>query len=97
MGIPFRQRCSIRSVADVTNLDVWAYTLPGRIGQTFDAPWQTGVAVQYYTSTRDGSATDHRYDQYDRLLGGRTKDPNNTPMHGLFISVNRAAFGLRLD
>ncbi len=82
---------------DREDLDTSAGQLLARFGYTFDHPWRPRVAAQYYYASGDENPTDGRYDQYERLFGGRRGDLNNTSIHGPLTPANLSAPGVRFD
>ena len=83
--------------SDNTDLKVNAQMLIARFGFTFDHPWQPNIAFQYYYASGDKSPEDGRFDQYERLFGGRRTDLNNTSIHGPLTPANLSAPGVRLQ
>ena len=79
------------------DLDVFASQLLARVGYTFDAPWRPRVALQWYWASGDEDPDDDRFDQYERLFGGRRTDLNNTSIHGPLTPANLSAPGVRMD
>ncbi|MGV6818947.1 MAG: alginate export family protein [Parvularcula sp.] len=82
---------------DTVDLDVHASQLLARVGYTFDAPWQPRVALQYYWASGDDDPNDDKFDQYERLFGGRRTDLNNTSIHGPLTPANLSAPGIRFN
>lgn len=82
---------------DASDRDVFASSLIARIGYTFDQPWRPDLALQYYWASGDKDPTDDRFDQHERLFGGRRTDLNNTSIHGPLTPANLSAFGARLS
>ncbi|MEQ8432890.1 MAG: alginate export family protein [Oceanicaulis sp.] len=82
---------------DVRDLDVFAAMLVAKIGYTFDSPWRLRLAGEYYYASGDEDPDDGRFDQYERLFGGRRTDLNNTSIYGPFTPANLSAPGLRVS
>ena len=85
------------SPSDNTDLKVNAHMMIARFGYTFDHPWQPNIAFQYYYASGDKTPEDGRFDQYERLFGGRRTDLNNTSIHGPLTPANLRAPGIRLQ
>ena len=85
------------SPLDRIDLDVGAWMLLARVGYTFDTAWTPRIALQYYGTSGDRNPDDHRFDQFERMFGGRRGDLNNTSIHGPLTPANLAAIGLRFD
>ncbi len=82
---------------DTERLETIASQILLRVGYTFDAPWRPRIAAQYYWTSGDDDPDDTRFDQYERLFGGRRTDLNNTSIHGPLTPANLSAPGLRFD
>ncbi|MHA7857815.1 MAG: alginate export family protein [Henriciella sp.] len=83
--------------SDRQSLDVDASMLIGVIGYTFDAPWQPRVSLEYYYASGDDDPNDLKFDQHERLFGGRRTDLNNTSIHGPLTPANLSAPGFRVQ
>ncbi len=82
---------------DTRDLDVGASMLRAEVGYTVAAPWKPNLALQYYWASGDEDPNDGRYDQYDRLFGGRRTDLNHTSIHGPLTPANLNAPGFRVE
>lgn len=96
-ALRFGSRRASSAPDDYEDLDVTASQLIARIGYTLNAPLKPRVAVQYYWASGDGDPGDDRFDQYERLFGGRRTDLNNTSIHGPLTPANLSAPGVRFD
>ena len=83
--------------ADTDDLDVDASMLFARVGYTFNTAWQPRIALQYYSTSGDEDPNDDRFDQFERLFGGRRTDLNNTSIHGPLTPANLTALSVRFD
>ncbi|MEL7448085.1 MAG: alginate export family protein [Pseudomonadota bacterium] len=93
----FGERRATSLPSDNQPLDVSSTMLLARIGYTFDRPWRPGVAFQYYAASGDKNPADGRFDQFERLFGGRRTDLNNTSLHGPLTPANLKAIGVRFE
>lgn len=91
------QRRATSNPSDTRDLDVFATMLLFRVGYTFDHPWKPNLAAQYYWASGDDEPNNDRFDQYERLFGGRRTDLNNTSLHGPLTPANLSAPGLRFE
>ncbi len=82
--------------ADTNSLEVRALMLIATLGYTFDMAWQPRLSLEYYYASGDDDPNDNKFDQYERLFGGRRSDLNNTSTHGPLTPANLSAPGLRL-
>lgn len=82
--------------ADSNSLKVRAMMLIAALGYTFDMSWQPRLSLEYYYASGDDDPHDNKFDQYERLFGGRRSDLNNTSIHGPLTPANLSAPGLRL-
>ena len=82
--------------ADTNSLEVRALMLIAALGYTFDMAWQPRLSLEYYYASGDDDPNDNKFDQYERLFGGRRSDLNNTSIHGPLTPANLSAPGLRL-
>lgn len=96
-ALRFGSRRASSADTDTTDLDVFAGMLLARLGYTFDTPWALRLAAEYYYASGDEDPNDGRFDQYERLFGGRRTDLNNTSLHGPLTPANLSAPGLRLS
>lgn len=96
-ALRFGTRRASSDPGDTEDLDVFASMLLFRVGYTFDHPSKPNFAVQYYWASGDDDPTDDRFDQYERLFGGRRTDLNNTSLHGPLTPANLSAPGLRFE
>ncbi|MGJ3231915.1 MAG: alginate export family protein [Oceanicaulis sp.] len=96
-ALRFGTRRAGRAPGDTRDLDVFAGMAVAQIGYTFDTPWRLRLAGEYYYASGDEDPNDDRFDQYERLFGGRRTDLNNTSLHGPFTPANLSAPGLRLS
>ena len=46
------------------------------------------LAFQHYYTSGDDNPNDNRYDQFERLFGGRRTDLNNTSIHLSLIHIS---------
>jgi len=93
----FGERRSTSLPSDVQPLDVSATMLLARVGYTFDSAWKPGIALQYYSTSGDETPGDGRFDQFERLFGGRRTDLNNTSIYGPLTPANLNAVGIRFE
>ena len=96
-ALRFGSRRASSAPADTEDLDVAAGMLLAKLGYTFDTPWRLRLAAEYYYASGDEDPGDGRFDQYERLFGGRRTDLNNTSLHGPLTPANLSAPGLRLS
>lgn len=82
--------------ADTNRLKVRALMLSAALGYTFDLPWQPRFSLEFYYASGDDDPNDNKFDQYERLFGGRRTDLNNTSIYGPLTPANLSAPGLRL-
>ena len=82
--------------SDTDSLKVRARMLLAALGYTFDAAWQPRLSLEYYYASGDADPNDNKFDQYERLFGGRRTDLNNTSIHGPLTPANLSAPGVRL-
>lgn len=93
----FGERRASRLPGDVQPLEVRATMLLARVGYTFDGAWKPGLALQYYSTSGDKNPGDGRFDQFERLFGGRRTDLNNTSIYGPLTPANLNAVGIRFE
>jgi hypothetical protein len=67
------------------------------VGYTFDHPWRPRFAVDYYYASGDKDPTDERFDQFERLFGGRRTDLGNTGIFGPLTTANIETPGFRIE
>lgn len=96
-SLRFGSRRATTSPEDTDDLTTRASQLLARLGYTFDSPWRPRVAFQYYWASGDKDPADDRFDQYERLFGGRRGDLNNTSLHGPLTPANVSAPSVRFD
>jgi hypothetical protein len=96
-SLRFGKRRATRQADDTTDLKTRASQLLARAGYTFAAPWQPRLAFQWYWASGDDDPDDNRFDQYERLFGGRRGDLNNTSIHGPLTPANLSAMGIRIN
>ncbi|MEO1310822.1 MAG: alginate export family protein [Pseudomonadota bacterium] len=96
-SLRYGSRRATSAADDTQDLNVEASQLIARLGYTFDAAWRPRIALQYYWASGDEDPNDDRFDQYERLFGGRRGDLNNTSLHGPLTPANLSAPGVRLD
>ncbi|MEQ8404852.1 MAG: alginate export family protein [Oceanicaulis sp.] len=96
-ALRFGSRRASSAAADTEDLDVAAAMLLAKLGYSFDTPWRLHLAAEYYYASGDEDPDDGRFDQYERLFGGRRTDLNNTSLHGPLTPANLSAPGLRLS
>ena len=82
---------------DNQDLDVNAKMLLFRVGYTFDHWLNPNIAFQHYYASGDKNPDDTRFDQFERLFGGRRTDLNNTSIHGPLTPANLSASGFRIE
>lgn len=92
----FGSRHETSSANDNDDLTVSASMLMFRLGYTFNHPYNPNLAFQYYFASGDKSVGDDKFDQFERLFGGRRTDLNNTSIHGPLTPANLSAIGMRL-
>lgn len=85
------------AVTDVTDLDVEAWTVHAHVGYTFDHPWRWRISADYDYATGDETPGDDRFDQYERLFGGRRTDLGYTGLFGPLSPANVDAPGVRVE
>ena len=90
------KRYASSNPADTKSLEVRALMLIAALGYTFDMAWQPRLSLEYYYASGDDDPNDNKFDQYERLFGGRRSDLNNTSTHGPLTPANLSAPGLRL-
>ena len=81
---------------DVQDLTVDADMLLFRLGYTFAGKWRPNVAFQTYYTSGDSIPNDNKFEQFERLFGGRRTDLNNTSIHGPLTPANLTAVGMRV-
>ncbi|MFP4518001.1 MAG: alginate export family protein [Oceanicaulis sp.] len=96
-ALRFGSRRASSAPSDTEDLDVAAGMLLAKLGYTFDTPWRLRLAAEYYYASGDDDPDDGRFDQYERLFGGRRTDLNNTSLHGPLTPANLSAPGVRLS
>jgi len=96
-SLRFGSRRATSDPADTEDLETAASQLIARLGYAFDAPLRPRIALQYYWASGDEDPDDGRFDQYERLFGGRRGDLNNTSIHGPLTPANLSAPGARFD
>lgn len=82
---------------DLHPLRVRAWTVHAHVGYTFDVPWRPRLGVDWDHATGDRDPLDGRFDQYERLFGGRRTDLGNTGIHGPLTPANLDAPGFRVE
>ena len=90
------KRYASSNPAYTKSLEVRALMLIAALGYTFDMAWQPRLSLEYYYASGDDDPNDNKFDQYERLFGGRRSDLNNTSTHGPLTPANLSAPGLRL-
>ncbi|MCP2680523.1 alginate export family protein [Maricaulaceae bacterium NA33B04] len=96
-ALRFGSRRASSAATDTTDLDVAAGMLLAKLGYTFDTPWRLRVGAEYYYASGDEDPNDGRFDQYERLFGGRRTDLNNTSLHGPLTPANLSVPGVRFS
>lgn len=85
------------AATDVTDLKVRAGMAHVHLGYTFDAPWQPRLALDWDYATGDSNPNDAKFDQFERLFGGRRTDFGHTGIYGPLAPANINAPGWRLE
>lgn len=96
-ALRFGTRRASGAGSDTEDLTVQASALRTEVGYTLDASWQPRLALQYYWSSGDRDPDDARYEQFERLFGGRRTDLGNTSIHGPLTPANLKAPGVRVS
>lgn len=96
-ALRFGKRRATSAPTDTRDLDVFASMLLFRLGYTFDHPMEPNLAFQYYWASGDDNPNDGKFDQYERLFGGRRTDLNNTSLHGPLTPANLSAPSVRFE
>lgn len=91
------QRRATTSPGDVRNLRVRAWTLHASVGRMWDRPWRPRIALDFDYASGDDSPDDDRFDQYERLFGGRRTDLGHTGIYGPLTPANLVASGGRIE
>lgn len=91
------RRRATSNPADLRDLSVRAWTLHAMVGKTFDHPWRPRIAVDFDYASGDRKPDDQRFDQYERLFGGRRTDLGHTGIHGPLTPANLLAAGGRIE
>ena len=84
-------------VDDNIDLDVKAEMALIKVGYTFEDALNTNVALQYYYTSGDNNSQDDKFEQFERMFGGRRTDLNNTSIHGPLTPANLSAMGARIE
>ena len=82
---------------DQRDLTVAAGMVYAHVGYTFDHPWRPRVALDYYWASGDSDPDDGRFEQFDRLFGGRRTDLGATGIFGPLSPANLSAPGARIE
>ncbi len=82
---------------DQRDLTVAAGMVYAHVGYTFDHPWRPRVALDYYWASGDSDPDDGRFEQFDRLFGGRRTDLGATGIYGPLSPANLTAPGARIE
>lgn len=93
----FGTRRATSGSTDTTDLRVHAWTLHASIGRTLDHAWRPRIAVDFDYASGDRQPGDDRFDQYERLFGGRRTDLGHTGIHGPLTPANLWAPGGRIE
>lgn len=91
------QRRATTSPGDVRDLRVRAWTLHASVGRMWDRPWRPRIALDFDYASGDDTPDDDRFDQYERLFGGRRTDLGHTGIYGPLTPANLIAPGGRLE
>jgi Alginate export len=82
---------------DTRDLRVHATMLHAHLGYTFDTPARVRMALDHDYASGDKRPGDGRFDQFERLFGGRRTDLGNTGIHGPLTPANLIAPGGRVE
>lgn len=93
----FGSRRATSAASDTRDLAVNAHRVHADIGYTFDAAWSPRLSLDYDFATGDKDPNDARFDQYERLFGGRRGDLGATGIFGPFSPANLEAPGARIE
>ncbi len=85
------------ALSDTIDLKVRTFSAHAHIGYTFDAPWQPRIGLDWDFGSGDRNPNDLKYEQAERLFGGRRTDLGNTGIHGPLTPANINAAGGRIE
>ena len=85
------------ALSDTIDLKVRTFAAHAHIGYTFDAPWQPRLVLDWDFGSGDRNPNDLKYEQAERLFGGRRTDLGNTGIHGPLTPANINAAGGRIE
>ncbi|MCA3696174.1 alginate export family protein, partial [Aquidulcibacter sp.] len=90
-------RRASNALSDTIDLKVRTFAAHAHIGYTFDAPWQPRIGLDWDFASGDSNPNDLKFEQAERLFGGRRTDLGNTGIHGPLTPANINAAGGRID
>ncbi len=90
-------RRATNAPSDTIDLKVRTFAAHAHLGYTFDAPWQPRLVLDWDFGSGDRNPNDLRFEQAERLFGGRRTDLGNTGIHGPLTPANINAAGGRIE
>jgi len=90
-------RRASNALSDTIDLKVRTFAAHAHIGYTFDAPWQPRIGLDWDFASGDSNPNDLKFEQAERLFGGRRTDLGNTGIHGPLTPANINAAGGRIE